>query len=112
MQDEVMEVIDTEEQVKEICEILAKQNSFKYNLSKASEECSELNLVLLQTLNKKGKHVPNIQEVIDEIGDVFLRVHILMIAMGISDEVVRQRVYKKATKYASWLKSGDYKGGI
>ncbi len=58
-----------------IIDILAKKNGYEYNLSKASEELQELSLVLTQKLNKPYKITD--QEIIDEIGDVEIRLAIL-----------------------------------
>ena len=60
---------------KELIKYLANNNDYKYNLLKASEELQELSLVLTQMALKKDKVNP--QEVIDEIGDVEIRLKVL-----------------------------------
>ncbi len=84
---------------------LVKNNTFEYNLHKASEECQELGLVLNQKLLKPTK--VNNQEIIDEIGDVIIRLEILK--MLYSTEYIQKRIDYKLGEYEKYIKSGKYK---
>jgi NTP pyrophosphatase (non-canonical NTP hydrolase) len=88
-----------------IIDILVKNNGFEYNLSKASEELQELSLVLTQKLNKP--HRVDNQEIIDEIGDVIIRIEILKKIYDI--DKINERVAYKLSKFASYVDNKKYK---
>ncbi len=89
----------------EIIEHLFKKNTEQYNLHKASEECQELGLVLNQFILKPQKVQP--QEIIDEIGDVIIRLEILKKMFPI--EKINERVDYKLSKYKEYADSESYK---
>lgn len=93
---------------KELIKYLADNNDYKYNLLKAAEELQELSLVLTQTALKKDK--VDKQEVIDEIGDVKIRLKI--IEHFFSNKKVKERIRFKLDKFRSYIKENKYKGGI
>lgn len=93
----------TEEQEK-IIQYLYEKNGEKYNLHKASEECQELGLVLNQYLLKPKKVDP--QEIIDEIGDVKIRLAILE-KMFPADKI-QQRIDYKLSKYKEYIDHEQY----
>jgi hypothetical protein len=93
---------------KEIIKHLVDTNDYKYNLLKASEECQELALVLTQLALKPTK--VNTQEVIDEIGDVRIRLKILKHLFNDND--VKQRIKFKLNKFKEYIKENKYVGGI
>jgi len=93
---------------KELIKYLVKNNDYKYNLLKASEELQELALVLTQMALKKEK--VDKQEVIDEIGDVKIRLKI--ISKLFSKKKVKERIKFKLDKFRSYIQKGKYKGGI
>lgn len=102
----------TEGQAYEIFEFLGTHNRKKYNLSKLSEELTELSDVCLKKHNKKvDKHPPK-QALIDEIGDVKARLRMLMISEGVTNADVRKRHIHKANKYLTYLKKNKYDRGI
>lgn len=88
----------------EIYDYLVKNNGEKYNLHKASEECQELGLVLNQYLLKPDKVDP--QEIIDEIGDVIIRVEILSRMFPL--ERIQGRVNYKLNKYQEYIDHKKY----
>lgn len=88
----------------EIIDYLHKKNTYNYNLHKASEECQELGLVLNQFL-LKSKKVKQ-QEIIDEIGDVIIRIEILKKMFPI--ELINERINKKLSKYQEYKDSEEY----
>ena len=77
----------------------------KFNLSKASEECQELALALLQKLNKTDK-TPD-QAIIDEIGDVEIRLNILKRIYPV--ELIEKRIDEKLSKFESYIDHEKYK---
>lgn len=83
----------------EIIQYLADNNGKQYNLHKASEECQELGLVLNQYILKPTK--VDEQEIIDEIGDVILRVEILK--KMFSEVAIQERVDYKSSKYKEYI---------
>ena len=93
---------------KELIKYLLENNDPKYNLLKASEELQELALVLTQMALKKEKI--DEQEVIDEIGDVKIRLKI--ISKLFSKKKVKERIKFKLDKFRSYIQEGKYKGGI
>ena len=60
---------------KELIKYLVENNDYKYNLLKTAEELKELSLILTQMALKKEK--VDKQEVIDEIGDVKIRLKVI-----------------------------------
>lgn len=92
------------EQLK-IIDHLVKNNGVDYNLLKASEECQELGLVLVQKTLKPNK--VRIQEIIDEIGDVAIRLEILKKIY--SQEDIQKRVDHKLSKFKEYIEEGVYK---
>lgn len=87
-----------------IIDHLVKNNGFEYNLSKASEELQELSLVLTQKLNKP-KRVDD-KEIIDEIGDVIIRLEILKKIYDINK--INERIAYKLSKFQSYVDNKSY----
>lgn len=86
-------------------------NSWEYNHLKAVEELTELSEVLIKKVNKKGgPKEPTNQEIIDELGDVLIRIEILMQIYG--DWEVYDRRDFKLLKFEGYLNEGKYKGSI
>lgn len=94
-----------------IVEELAQTNNWNYNLLKANEECLELAELLIKSVTKEGtsKH-PSKQSIIEEIGDLEIRLEVLKVMFGPDD--VDLRVVTKLKKYEGYLKEGKYKGKI
>src|ERR1035441_4167355 len=92
------------EDQEKIIEIVYKKNKPQYNLLKAAEECSELATVLLQSALKPQK--VNAQEVIDEIGDVKIRIKILEHIFG--KDNVKKRISYKLSKYKEYNDSSKF----
>jgi|SRR5581483_5830182 len=85
----------------EIVNTLTEMNGERYNIHKASEEAQELGLVLNQYLLKPTK--VDKQEIVDEIGDVLIRIQILMNMGLVSEEEVQARIDYKLSKYQEYL---------
>jgi NTP pyrophosphatase (non-canonical NTP hydrolase) len=93
----------SEEQLK-IIDHLVVNNGEKYNLHKASEECQELGLVLNQFLLKPTK--VDKQEIIDEIGDVMIRLEILK--RMFSNDAIQMRIDYKLSRVREWIDHKSY----
>jgi len=90
---------------------LAKTNDYDYNLLKAAEECTELAEVLLKKVTKKGGlKEPSDASVIEEIGDVQIRINILTEMFGRG--AVLDRIVYKMDKYRTYVEQELYTGKI
>lgn len=83
-----------------IAKKLVEHNTYTYNLSKASEELQELSLALIQKINKPAK--VDDQEIIDEIGDVKIRLAVLNELFDKNKIDIRVKLKKK--KFERFLK--------
>jgi hypothetical protein len=93
---------------KELIKYLVDNNDYKYNLLKTSEELQELSLVLTQMALKEEK--VDKQEVIDEIGDVKIRLKVLDYLFSKKD--VKKRIKYKINKLKSYIKENKYIGKL
>lgn len=94
----------TKEERKQIIADLLKYNTLEYNIAKATEELQELSLILTQKLLK-----PNMvkeQQIIDEIGDVFIRLQLLMELYN--KEGIVKRINMKLTMIKIWMANKSY----
>ncbi len=90
---------------------LVERNEANYNLEKLGEECQELGLVISQFRLKPEKVA--FQEIIDEIGDVEIRIKMIKANMKNTDPelyaAVQERVKFKLDKYQEYLDQNTYK---
>ena len=93
---------------KKLIKYLAENNDKTYNLLKTAEELQELSLAITQLINKPNK--VDEQEIIDELGDVKIRLKI--ISKLFSKKKVKERIKFKLDKFRSYIKEDKYKGGI
>ena len=93
---------------KELIKYLVENNDYKYNLLKTAEELQELSLVLTQMALKKEK--VDKQEVIDELGDVHIRLKVIQ--HFFSRKKVKKRVKFKLDKLKSYIKENKYIGKL
>ena len=84
---------------------MVAHNGVKYNLRKAAEEFQELALVLMQKTNKKDDFVDN-QEIIDERGDVIIRLEVLKKLFPMDQ--INQRVADKMDKFRGYIETKKY----
>lgn len=94
-----------------VTEHLAKTNNADYNFDKLMEEMHELAEVILKRRNKKG-HVkePPLQDLIDELGDVKLRLEVVI--KQVDETAVSNRVGKKAEAIANSIQTKQHTGRI
>ena len=90
---------------KQIIEHLVKTNDPKFNLLKAAEELQELSLSLTQKLTKEDKF--DDQKIIDEIGDVIIRMRILR--KMFDRDKIKSRINYKFGKFQSYINNKSYK---
>jgi NTP pyrophosphatase (non-canonical NTP hydrolase) len=114
-----LEEISNDGDLNILLEFLAKSNDAKYNYTKVAEELNELSTVFLQKANKSKAYEPDLQEFIDEVGDVIWRMEVALgtLAMdyGIEEDElwdrVEKRIYKKTTGQLNNVKAGKYAHG-
>lgn len=93
----------------EIINKMVVTNSIEYNIDKAIEELSEL-IEALMKRKLKGDHGATAQDVIDEIGDVQIRINVLKKLMG--PEAVENRIDAKLNKFRGFYEENKYIGHI
>lgn len=86
-------------------------NKPSYNYIKLAEELAELQEVIIKRYLKKEEYKPPMAKVIEEMGDVYLRLNILAEQEGIKMEVA-ERVHEKGKKLLDYIDAGKYKGGV
>lgn len=84
---------------------MVENNKEKFNLRKAAEELQELALVLIQKTNKKDRFVED-QAIIDEIGDVLIRIEILKNIFPINR--IQDRINDKILRFQGYITEGKY----
>lgn len=90
----MVRTIDTKD-FDELMKQLALYNEPGFNIRKAIEENVELNLELIQRLNKPDRN--NTNDIAKELGDVIIRLSFIMDMFGIHKKVEDRVEYK--TKY-------------
>ena len=90
---------------------LINTNSHDYNLRKTVEELLELAEVLIKKVNKKGGPKELLDEkVIEEIGDVSIRIEVLKEIFG--QKAVQDRITYKLGQFEEYIKENKYIGSI
>lgn len=86
-------------------------NESLYNFNKAIEEATELNEVLIKRIVKEGgPKSPSDDSIIEEIGDLYIRLAILSKKFG--ESKIQDRINFKMDKYESYIKDKKYTGRI
>ncbi len=97
---------------------LVNTNTWEYNHLKAAEELAELQEVILKKVTKKdGPKEPTNAQIIEELGDVQIRIMVLMEMYdpGFADNEdgeIAKRIESKIEKYATLIEEGTYKGRV
>lgn len=98
---------------------IVDSNEEDYNITKLVEELNELATVLTQYINKKGgPKQPTIKSIVEEIGDVVMRLGFLslpaagMFQQGEFEKLTGERIDVKLGKYFKFVKEGKYVGRI
>jgi hypothetical protein len=95
---------DKIEKLEEISKILSEKNSLNYNILKACEEFTELQEVLIKSLTKPNNDFK--QKIIEEIGDCYIRLNILIKMFNEDD--VKSRIEFKLTKFENYIKENKF----
>jgi len=94
-----------------LLETILTTNSKRYNLEKCVEECLELAEVLMKKVLKEGgPKEPNVSAIIEELGDVQIRIWILSKMFG--EGAVEDRIKYKLGKFTEYLAEDKYVGKI
>jgi NTP pyrophosphatase (non-canonical NTP hydrolase) len=94
-----------------ILDTLIETNSRRYNLEKCVEECLELAEVLMKKVLKEGgPKEPDNSAIIEELGDVQIRVWLLSKIFG--ESAVEDRIKYKLNKFTEYLAEEKYIGKI
>lgn len=93
----------------EVIDKMVKTNSLEYNIDKTIEELLELAEALMKRKLKGDKGATQ-QDVIDEIGDVQIRINVLKEIMN--PEAVENRIDAKLNKFRGFYEQNKYIGHI
>jgi hypothetical protein len=64
------------------------------------------------SINKKPEKAPSKQSIVDEIGDVIVRLGVVIEQLEVEEEAVGERVDDKIAKLIKYYNEGKYKGGL
>lgn len=92
--------------MKKIIKHLAETNDFKYNLLKTAEELQELSLILTQFCLKEERI--DSQKIIDEIGDVKIRLKVLELLFNKDKKKIKKRILFKLSKLNQYIAQKKY----
>ena len=85
---------------------LLNVNDEDYTFRKTIEELQELSLILTQRLNKSKELVPD-KDIIEEIGDVEIRLKVLK--KMFPSKLIKKRINFKLTKFYKYIVDKTYK---
>lgn len=86
-------------------------NRPEFNYLKLAEELAELSEVVIKRYLKKEENKPPLSKLVEEVGDVLLRLKILSRMENISLDI-NIRVINKTAKLLEYIDEGKYKGGV
>jgi NTP pyrophosphatase (non-canonical NTP hydrolase) len=91
---------------------IAEQNTVDYTILKTCEELAELQEKLLKFYLKVPTKKPSLTDIAEEIGDVVIRIGMLVEKFPELDELTEIRIEAKIEKLWEYYKSGKYIGGV
>jgi len=97
----------TEQQDEQLKSALQNNNNLNFNILKVIEENTELNEVLLKYLTKSPEHRPPISKIIEEAGDVFTRLAILIEHLESEEGVISRIDDKRSILYKYMVEEGN-----
>jgi len=103
------EVVKGLSERQEIIGKMVKTNSLEYNIDKTIEELLELAEAMMKR-KLKSDHGASAQDIIDEIGDVQIRINVMKEIMG--PEAVENRIDAKLNKFRGFYEANKYIGHI
>ena len=72
---------------REIIEYIVSLNTEDYDLLKLAEEATELSEVLIKMVTKPNRRIERMDHLVEEMGDVKVRMDILQARLGVSKDV-------------------------
>ena len=95
----------------EIVDFMVNKNQEQFNYLKFCEEATELQELLLKKVNKVDKKdIPSNLGIIDEIGDV--KVRLLVLEKMFGEDNINERVKYKMEKWKGYIEKGKYQGKL
>lgn len=92
---------------------LVETNEELYNWQKLAEELFELGEVVMKTITKNGtEKQPPMEKVIEETGDVILRISILTKKLNIEEKVLDRMINKLLSFEDKYISKNKYIGRI
>lgn len=79
---------------KKIAKQIASYNDEEYNFLKLAEELSELNEVVIKSVTKSKKSKPSKAKLVEECGDVLVRIFLLSEMLEFDEELQERIDYK------------------
>jgi len=100
----------SEEKYNEYIKQFAHSNTEQYNILKVCEESTETQEKLLKYITKSKEYKPKLEDIVEEIGDLELRLEFLKELWNIQKAVQERKVYK-LKKLVKYREEGKYIGG-
>lgn len=102
-----MNKVTNVEESKVFLNFLSERSDENYLLTKTCEELTELQEVLLKTANKIGPNKPSREHMIEEIGDVVLRLYTIKKRFGITTEDIHGRILYKTNRLIDYYNENE-----
>ena len=107
-----MNITDKKFKAEKILKELVNTNQEMYNWQKLAEELFELGEIVMKRINKDKTHKePPIEKIIEEMGDVVLRINILAEKAKITDKI-EIRMYDKLITLGGYMDDNKYIGRL
>ncbi len=95
----------------DVLKMLANTNNSDFNKLKLCEELAELSEVLIKSHTKHPDNKPPMEKIVEELGDVSIRMAIFALEHGIESQI-EDRIFSKLERLLEYVKAGKYKGGV
>jgi len=73
------------------------------NVLKLLEDCAELQEVMIKYLTKSKAFKPSKEKMIEEMGDLLFRMHIVWDVLGIDEDKVQEKAERKWEVMDTWV---------
>lgn len=94
--------------MKDSIDRIVERNEPEFNYLKLLEELAELTEVVIKRHLKQPKYKPAMAKIVEEAGDVILRLKIFCRMEGIAEEV-NKRVLNKLAKLENYIETNEFK---
>lgn len=92
---------------REIIKKMVNKNTIDFDLMKLAEECTELSEVLIKMVTKPNRREERMEHLVEEMGDVKLRMEVLVTRLGFN-KVVDARYEEKLAYFHEKLIENKY----